>query len=152
GGRGAAGHSHVRGNPVGARERAGRAARRRRSGVFPRGGEGRDRGTHRAGRADLRAVAAPPGRATFALVRGHVWLKALAVVVLALSGASTAWTAVGRENANAPITGVRPTWSPDGKQIAYSDVVGSTVNGSWAILVMNADGTGRRQLVAGSLY
>jgi Tol biopolymer transport system component len=81
-----------------------------------------------------------------------MWLKALALLVLALSGASTAWTAVGRQTANAPITGVRPTWSPNGKQIAFSDIVGSTVNGSWAIFVMNADGTGRRQLVAGSLY
>jgi TolB protein len=81
-----------------------------------------------------------------------MWLKALALVVLALSGASTAWTAVGRESANAPITGVRPTWSPDGKQIAFADIAGSTVNGSWAIFVMNADGTNRRQLVRGSLY
>src|SRR5690349_6057647 len=79
-------------------------------------------------------------------------LKALALVVLALSVASTAWTAIGRQSADVPITGVRPAWSPDGKQIAFGDVVGSTVNGSWAIFVMNADGSGRRQLVRGSLY
>jgi len=81
-----------------------------------------------------------------------MWLKALALVLVALSGATTAWTAVGRDAADAPITGVRPTWSPDGKQIAFADFAGTTVNGSWAIFVANANGSGRRQVVRGSLY
>jgi Tol biopolymer transport system component len=80
-----------------------------------------------------------------------VWWKALVLAALPLAGASAAWTASSREAA-VPITGVRPVYSPDGKRIAFADLVGSTVNGSWAIFVVNADGTGRRQLVRGSTY
>jgi len=81
-----------------------------------------------------------------------MWLKALALALVALSGATTAWTAVGRQSADVPITGVRPAWSPDGKQIAFADFVGTTVTGSWAIFVVNADGSGKRQVVRGSTY
>src|SRR5262245_36424116 len=81
-----------------------------------------------------------------------MWLKAFALVVAALAGATSAWTASGRQSADVPVTGVRPVWSPDGKQIAFADIVGTTVTGSWGIFVINTDGTGRRQLVRGSLY
>ena len=46
-------------------------------------------------------------------------------------GATTAWTAVGGTTAAEPITGVRPVWSPNGRQIAFADIVGSTTAGSW---------------------
>ena len=54
--------------------------------------------------------------------------------------------------ASEPITGVRPVWSPNGRQIAFADIVGSTTAGSWGIFVVNADGTGRRQVTRGSLF
>jgi Tol biopolymer transport system component len=81
-----------------------------------------------------------------------MWVKALVVAVLALCGATTAWTAVGGRTATAPISGVRPVWSPDGRQIAFADIVGATVSGSWGIFVVDADGSGRRQLTRGSLF
>jgi Tol biopolymer transport system component len=81
-----------------------------------------------------------------------MWVKALVVAALALSGATTAWTAVGARSADEPISGVRPVWSPNGRQIAFADIVGSTTAGSWGIFVVNADGSGRRQLVRGSLF
>ena len=81
-----------------------------------------------------------------------MWVKALVVAALALSGATTAWTAVGARTADAPISGVRPVWSPNGRQIAFADIVGSTTTGSWGIFVVNADGSGRRQVTRGSLF
>jgi Tol biopolymer transport system component len=81
-----------------------------------------------------------------------MWVKALVVAALALSGATTAWTAVGGSTAAEPITGVRPVWSPNGRQIAFADIVGTTTTGSWGIFVVNADGTGRRQVTRGSLF
>jgi Tol biopolymer transport system component len=39
-----------------------------------------------------------------------------------------------------------PTWSPDGRQIAFAGPVGGPVGGATAIFVMNADGSGVRAL------
>jgi Tol biopolymer transport system component len=77
-------------------------------------------------------------------VRGHRWLKLAVVAALALVGATTAWTAAGRQAAT-PITGVEPAWSPNGRQIAFADL-----DGSWGIYVVNSDGSGRRRLWTGS--
>ena len=41
---------------------------------------------------------------------------------------------------------ISPTWSPDGRQIAYS----GRVDGRWEIHVMNEDGSGRTQLTSNS--
>ena len=43
---------------------------------------------------------------------------------------------------------ISPTWSPDGRQIAYS----GRVDGRWNVHVMNEDGSGRTQLTSHSGY
>jgi TolB protein len=42
--------------------------------------------------------------------------------------------------------GLDPDWSPDGEKISYIEVVG----GHYEIFVMNADGSGRKQLTSSS--
>jgi len=46
---------------------------------------------------------------------------------------------------NNPANDAMPTWSPDGKQIAFE----SSCDGRFAIYVMNADGTGVTRLTKG---
>ena len=48
-----------------------------------------------------------------------------------------------RLTSNSTIDGL-PTWSPDGRSIAFV----SNQGGTWGVWVMNADGSGRRKLFA----
>jgi TolB protein len=78
-------------------------------------------------------------------------VKLVVLAVLALAGASSAWTAVGRQAAT-QTNGVAPAYSPSGGQIAFANLGGSTTGGSWGIFVVNVDGSGLRQVAGGSLY
>jgi Tol biopolymer transport system component len=85
-------------------------------------------------------------------VRGRIVPKLLVAAALALLGFTAAATAQTHQAALEPVAGVRPVWSPNGKQLAFATRIGSTTNGSWSVTVLNADGTGRKQLTTGSLY
>ena len=64
----------------------------------------------------------------------------IAVVVLAFGS--------GKAPADAPLrseTNYAPSWSPDGQRIAFE----AKIDGRFAIVVMNADGTGLRRLTTG---
>ena len=70
-------------------------------------------------------------------------LATIAVVAAAAHGAGAA----SRGATAVQVTDAAPSWSPTGKQIAFS----SQVNGLWQIYTVNAGGGGRRQLTSGNL-
>jgi TolB protein len=45
-----------------------------------------------------------------------------------------------------PKANTSPTWSPDGRQIAFE--ASNRIGGVWWIMIMNSDGTGQRRLIS----
>ena len=68
-----------------------------------------------------------------------VCAAACALAALALGGGALARSAVTRGD-------IQPTWSPDGKRLAFARLVG----GHLQLFVMNADGSGQRALTHGA--
>ena len=81
-----------------------------------------------------------------------MWVKALVVAALALSGATTAWTAVGGTAAAEPITGVRPVWSPNGGRSRSPTSSARPRRALGDLRRQRRRDSGRRQVTRGSLF
>jgi TolB protein len=87
-------------------------------------------------------LGADPMRVGFKRLTGSVGLVALSVGLLI----PVACLDAVDETPTRATTLYSPAWSPDSKQITFD----AKVEGKWAILVMNADGSGLRKLTSGT--
>ena len=82
-----------------------------------------------------------PGGRFGALLAGAATLALLCVA------AAPATTRGGDARLVVPDSGPKPAWSPNGAQVAFAELGGQPGARSWRLVVVGADGTGRRQLL-----